>query len=48
MQNYIQRWQIGNIWLNDGIETGSKNIEEGHLSTMTDKNLKNVKVRIWY
>jgi hypothetical protein len=38
----------GNIWFNDGIATGSKNIKEGHLSTTTDKDLKNVKVRIWY
>ena len=33
----------GKIWLNDGITTGGKSIEEGHLSTMTDKNLRKCK-----
>ena len=27
----------GKIWFNDGITTGGKSIEEGCLSTMTDK-----------
>ena len=33
----------GKIWFNDGITTGGKSIEEGHLSTMTDKNLRKCK-----
>ena len=33
----------GKIWFNDGIETGGKSIEEGHLSTMTDENLRKYK-----
>ena len=33
----------GKIWFNDGIETGGKSIEEGHLSTMTDENLRKCK-----
>jgi hypothetical protein len=33
----------GKIWFNDGIATGGKSIEEGHLSTMSDKDLKKCK-----
>ena len=33
----------GKIWFNDGITTGGKSIEEGHLSTMADKNLRKCK-----
>ena len=33
----------GKIWFNDGITTGGKSIEEGHLSTMSDKDLKKCK-----
>ena len=33
----------GKIWFNDRISTGGKSIEEGHLSTMTVKNIKKCK-----
>ena len=33
----------GKIWFNDGITTEGKSIEESHLSTMTDKNLRKCK-----
>ena len=33
----------GKIWFNDGITTGGRSIEEGHLSTMSDKNLRRCK-----
>ena len=33
----------GKIWFNDGITTRGKSIEEGHLSTITDKNLRKFK-----
>ena len=33
----------GKIWFNDGIATGGKSIEEGHLSTMTDKHFRKCK-----
>jgi hypothetical protein len=33
----------GTIWFNDGISTGGKSFEEGHLSTITDKNLRKCK-----
>ncbi|KDR65319.1 hypothetical protein GALMADRAFT_82002, partial [Galerina marginata CBS 339.88] len=31
------------IWYNDGIETGKNFIEDGHLSTIADKDLRNRK-----
>ena len=33
----------GKIWFNNGITTRGKSIEEGHLSTITDKNLRKCK-----
>ena len=33
----------GKIWFNDGITTGGRSIEEGHLSMMSDKNLRKCK-----
>ena len=37
---YIYPKKDGKIWFEDRITTGGKSIEESHLSTMTDKNLR--------